>query len=491
MNTRVFRMALVACSLYGGGALAAVEADTIYHGGDVITLDTEQPAAEAVAIKDGKILAVGKSTDVLEAPRRGDAGGRPCRQDARTRFRRWPQPFHQFIASRAAGQRLGSAGRTGQVDRGYRGPTQAAPTRPTNSCRDSSSSVTGTTETRLSDNRELSAADLDAAFPDNPVMVLHVSLHGAVLNSAALKKYDITAATKTPPGGVILRKEGSDEPAGLIMETAFLPVFARLPKPSSAQLVEQLGAGQAMYAAAGITTAQEGATHQADLDVLQQGAERGLLYLDVVAYPFITEAKEILKKNPPETFGTYHGRLKLGGIKITTDGSPQGKTAFFTTPYLTGGPAGQSGWRGEPTFPQAELEAMVKFVYDNHLQLLVHCNGDAAIDALLAAHEWAAGDTKSLDRRTTVVHSQFVRRDQLDKYVAYKLIPSFYTEHCFFFGDTHVKNRGNEQAYFISPMKTALGLGLHCATTPTSMWRRSINCSSSGRPSTESRAAAK
>jgi predicted amidohydrolase YtcJ len=228
-------------------------------------------------------------------------------------------------------------------------------------------------------------------------------------------------------------------------------------------MLEHLKVGQELYAAAGITTAQEGATHPADLNLLQLAAKQGRLYIDVVAYPFITEAREILKQNPADTFGVYHNRLKLGGIKITSDGSPQGKTAFFTTPYLTGGPAGQPGWRGEPTFPKADLQEMVSFVYGNKLQLLIHCNGDAAIDWFLEAHELAAGDGKTLDRRTTVVHSQFVRPDQLKKYATYKIIPSFYTEHCFFFGETHVMNRGRKQAYFLSPMKTALGLGLRCA----------------------------
>lgn len=70
--------------------------------------------------------------------------------------------------------------------------------------------------------------DLDADFPDNPVIVQHVSLHGGVLNSAALRRWGITADTPTPPGGVILRKDGSTEPDGLLMETAFLPVFSSL-----------------------------------------------------------------------------------------------------------------------------------------------------------------------------------------------------------------------------------------------------------------------
>jgi predicted amidohydrolase YtcJ len=314
---------------------------------------------------------------------------------------------------------------------------------------------------QLSDKREMTAADLDAAFPDNPVFVQHVSLHGAVCNSAALKKFNITKDTPTPSGGVINRKPGTMEPEGLLMESAWIPVFLNLPKPSEAEQLKQFKDGQMIYAAAGITTAQEGSTPAHDVELLTKAAKESLLFIDVAAYPFIVEAKEVLKTHPPETFGKYNNRFKLAGIKITTDGSPQGRTAYFTKPYLTGGPGGQKDWRGEPLFPQMVVDQMVKEVYDNKLQLIIHCNGDAAIDMFLEAHLKAVPN-RDVDLRTTVIHSQFVRKDQLEKYADYKIMPSFYTEHCFYFGDTHIKNRGKEQASFLSPMKTALGMGIRC-----------------------------
>jgi predicted amidohydrolase YtcJ len=321
----------------------------------------------------------------------------------------------------------------------------------------------GYDENALPPDHPLSAADLDPSFPDNPVMVGHVSMHGAVLNSLALKKYNISAQTETPPGGIILRKPGSREPSGLVMEMAYLPIHSALPKPSMEESMAALEKGQRIYAAAGITTAHEGATHLADLDILHRGAAEGKLFLDVVAYPFITEFDQVLKDHPASSFGKYDHRLKLGGIKITADGSPQGKTAYFTTPYLTGGPGGERDWKGEPTFPASLLQSMVKKVYDAGLDLNVHCNGDAALDLFLAAHELALGDRKAGDHRTAIIHCQFARRDQLDKIAAWKLIPSFYTEHTYFFGATHIQNRGLEQAEFLSPLKTALRKGIRFA----------------------------
>jgi predicted amidohydrolase YtcJ len=318
----------------------------------------------------------------------------------------------------------------------------------------------GYDETVMPEGRTLHRDDLDRDFPNNPVMVGHVSLHGAVLNSPALKQYGISAGTATPPGGVIVRKEGSNEPDGLVMETAFLPIFASLPKPTREQEVEWSIAGQLLYAAVGITTAHEGATHAADVAVMQRAAAAGATLIDVIAYPFILDLDAILEDNPPTAFGTYHNRVKLGGVKITLDGSPQGRTAFFTTPYLVDGPDGQKNWTGELPFPQDTVNYWFKRVYDLGLPLNIHANGDAAIDVLLAAHEFAAAADLSKDRHTTVIHSQFVRRDQLDKYVEYHLIPSLFTEHAFYFGDTHVRLRGKEQADFLSPMRTAIDMGL-------------------------------
>ena len=148
-------------------------------------------------------------------------------------------------------------------------------------------------------------------------------------------------------------------------------------------------------------------------------------------------------------------------MKITTDGSPQGLTAYFTTPYKVDGPGGEKDWRGEPTFPRETLNEMVKRDYALDLPLIIHANGDAAIDMVIAAHELVAkGGRADADRRTTVIHSQFVRQDQLDAYVRNKFIPSFYTEHTFFFSGAHVRQRGAEQTAFISPMKAAIDRGL-------------------------------
>ncbi len=442
-------------------ANCADTADVIYHGGDIVTVDDKNPTTEALAVLKGKIVAVGTKADVLklkgDSTKLVDLGGKalvPGFLDGHSHFINCLQVAHQancFAPPAGPGKSIADIIASLKA-------TQAKFKIP-----DGEFIVGyGYDGDAITDGREMSAADLDAAFPDNPVFVQHVSLHGAVCNSAALKKFKISKETPTPPGGVIVRKPNSMEPEGLLMEAAWMPVFMNLPKPSEEELLTRFQEGQAIYAAAGITTAQEGATMRGDVALLQKAAAQGLLSIDVAAYPFVTEAQTVFKTTPPAKFGEYSNHLKLAGIKITLDGSPQGRTAFFTTPYLTGGPGGEKNWRGEPLFPKAQAEEFIKFVYDNNLQLIIHCNGDAAIDMFLECHEKVAKD-RFADRRTTVIHSQFVRRDQLEKYVDYKIMASFFTEHCFYFGETHLKNRGKEQTFFLSPMKTALEMGIHCA----------------------------
>jgi predicted amidohydrolase YtcJ len=443
-------------------AAVAAPAERIIRGGPIVTVNPAQPAAEAVAIAHGKIVAVGTAAEVMKlagpATEVTDLAGRtlvPGFIDGHSHFMSLIDVQTQALcASPPAGPCTTVADVIAALkkvqERRTIGPGKFV-------------MGFGYDPALLAEKRAPTKQELDAAFPDNPVILVHVSGHGAMLNSKALAAYSITAATPTPPGGVIGREPGSNEPDGLLFETAFLPIFSQVPGPGDDEALALLTAGQELYLREGITTAQEGATMKHQLDLLRILAGRGALKLDLVALPFITEIDAVFAGQPPRNEPEYKNRLRIGGVKIVSDGSPQGRTACFTTPYLTDGPAGQKNWRGELSFPQATLNEWVKKVYDGGATLFVHCNGDAAIDALLEAHRYASGDDPAKPRGTVGVHSQFIRRDQLEKYKAWGIVPSFFTLHCFYFGDTHVANRGRAQADFISPMKAARALGIRPA----------------------------
>ena len=441
-------------------AVAGNAADSIYYGGDIVTVNDAQPTVEAIAIKDGKIVAAGSLAELTTSSKA--ATTKMVDLHGKTMLPGFIDPHSHFINGMAMEDQanvtappVGPASTAAEIVTALQTFAKAKAKKPGDLILGY-----GYDDNMLPADHPLTRDDLDPAFPDNPVIVLHVSTHGAVLNSAALKKFGISAATKTPPGGVIARKPGSQEPTGLLMETAWIPLHEQLPASSQDQEPGQIKYAQDLYAAAGVTTAQDGATMAPQVEVLKRAADRGELFIDVISYPFIGDLAKVLKVHPANTFGSYDKRLKLGGCKILADGSPQGKTAFFTTPYLTGGPGGEKDWKGEPTFPQDMLNGMFKTCYDNGLQVIAHANGDAGIDAVLKGHAFGIADAPDKDRRTVIIHSQFVRKDQLQQYVDYKMIPSFYTEHTFFFGEAHIKNRGLEQASFISPMKTAIAMGL-------------------------------
>ena len=463
MNRRVFLLlgttALVSLPMI---ALAADgPADTIYVGGTILTINDAQPAAEALAVKDGKIFAVGDRA-TLESSLTG-ANTKIVDLAGKVLLPSFIDPHsHYYNALLVANQ--------AKVYAPPSGPSKDVPAIIADIKRFATDRAIpkgelivayGYDDTVMPDGRLLNRDDLDAAFPDNPVRVDHVSMQGAVMNSLALQKYGYSAATVTPPGGVIVRREGSDEPFGLIMESAYLPVVAMTEPMTPEQEIANTKAAQMLYAEAGITTAHEGATHLAYQQTIQRAADAGANLIDVITFPFITDLDPILAAFPVETWGKYTNRVKIGGAKITIDGSPQGRTAYFTTPYLTGGPAGETNWLGELTFPQDMVNGMVKKVYDLGVPLNLHANGDAAIDAFFIAHEAAAAGDLDKDRRVTMIHAQFTRADQIPKYLAYKIRPSYYTLHTYYFAEAHIKNRGPEQASYISPMRDSIDAGLH------------------------------
>ena len=458
-----------------GNEQVAKGAEKIFRGGTIITMDDKKRQVEAVAIAGGRILAAGSEAEVLQTKTDAtvivDLGGRtlmPSFIDAHGHFMNAPQivkwanvsgppvgpitkiaDFVPVLQEHVKKQGI----KKGEWIIGY-----------------------GYDRSNLAEGRELLASELDPAFPDNPVMLIHSSNHGAVLNSAAFKAVGYDENTKTPPGGIINRVEGTNKPAGFIMETAFLPILGSMPQPSEREMLDTLHEAQQLYASVGVTTCQEGATHAKDLRFLRKGAAEGLLYLDIVSLPLILEVPALLREyapsfeggsmalpdNTPQAFGTYKNRLKLQGFKFVIDGSPQGKTAFWSKPLLTKGPGGEENWRGQPLFPPEVVNKAMKEAYDKGIQIFSHCNGDAAIDMMIDGAR-AAGVKGSDDRRTVIVHSQCMRPDQLPQYAELGFSPSFFTVHTFFWGEEHMANLGPERASFISPMKSAIATGLVCS----------------------------
>jgi predicted amidohydrolase YtcJ len=197
----------------------------VYYGGDIITMEGDTPQyAEALAIKDGRIIFVGPS---VEAMTMAGKGHQMIDLKGKTLMPAFIDPHSHFInALGMSSQANCSPSPVGQADN-VAGVIKALTNLKIEKSIPDGELIIGYgyDDTVMPEGKLLNRDDLDEAFPGNPIMVMHVSLHGAVLNSMALEKFGITDKTETPPGGIIVRKPGTNEPYGLIMETAFLPVF--------------------------------------------------------------------------------------------------------------------------------------------------------------------------------------------------------------------------------------------------------------------------
>jgi len=438
-------------------AASSPGADLIIHGGPILTMEGETPAyAEAVVVSGGRIAFAGAAAEALQQKSAGtvvkDLAGKamlPGFVDAHSHFINAPTLSRLVNVSPSP---VGTGDTVAQIIAALQA-WQAKATVP-----DGGWIMAWGYDDSMVQGGTLTKRELDAAFPNHKVMVLHVSLHGAVLNSKALEWAGVTRDTPTPEGGIIARGPDGKDPEGLLMETAFLPVFANLPQPSEDERLELLEPGQVMYAENGYTLANDGYTHVKDIRFLQKAGAQGRLFIDIVVLPGFSEMGEWLGK-PEFPFGEWQNRLKLQGLKITQDGSVQGKTASYLEPLLTDGPQGQKRWHGNTTLPYEDFAELFDTGRKAGLQVFVHANGDGAIQQVIEAAE-ASGLKAGDDSRTIVIHSQMQHPEDIAKYVALGLTPTYFTNHAFFWGDVHRRNIGEERASFISPMKSAMDAGL-------------------------------
>ena len=298
---------------------------------------------------------------------------------------------------------------------------------------------------------------LNQVSTSHPIFISHASGHVGCANDATLKLVGINASTRDAEGGRIGRIEGTNEPNGYVEENDMIGILEKLMPKLKFDFSELALAGQDIYIENGITTAQDGATSSDTLQLFSSFAEQNQLKLDVVAYPTIADNPEDMWKY--EAYAKkYHHRLKIGGYKMFLDGSPQGKTAWMSEPY-----EGVESYRGYPRYTDDEVEKFARKAIDDDVQLLTHCNGDAASEQLLNSYEAAleASDNPNKNNlRPVMIHCQTVRDDQLDRMVDIQMIPSIFNAHTYYWGDVHLKNLGIKRGNKISPAKTAFDKGL-------------------------------
>lgn len=310
----------------------------------------------------------------------------------------------------------------------------------------------------------LTRAILDQAAPHNPVLVMNASGHFIYANSAAFAAAGIDDQTQDPPGGTFGRVDGRlngavGEPAAMLM------VIAPLPKPTPAQIAD--GIDEILLAAArrGVTSVREAAT----------GAIAGIGELALLHQ--LNGTKRLPTRVSTAQFAVVSGRTpaqvaadwKAAGVtpfsgdemvradawKVVTDGSNQGRSGYFMQPYLGEDSGGRADWTPE------SMRDVLGVGLDDGWQLMVHTNGDGAIEFALGALEELLPVRGGNDLRHRLEHVSFSTDDQLARMAAIGLSPSFLMNHVYYWGaafrDTIL---GPERANRLDRVASAYAAGL-------------------------------
>lgn len=426
--------------------------DKIYYNGDILTMEDTRTEPEAVLISDGIIAFTGSLKEAVRAahqPEMTDLNGKtlmPAFIDGHSHISLVAQ-FSQFadlsgcesfadikmrLTAFQKEKKIGDGGAV--IGVGY-------------------------DHNFLDEKKHPDKNVLDEVSDQIPVFVLHASGHMGVGNSVLLKEAGIDASTPDMEGSRFGRIPGSMEPDGYAEETKALNlllarVYAKIPRDPKAQIEK----AQELYLSHGITTIQDGAASGQDVEALFEAAKEGLLKADVVSYVLVGEEPEKLEKEYAGLKKAYWNHMKLGGRKVILDGSPQGKTAWLSKPY-----AGEEEYRGYPAMEQEKVQTYIRNAIESGVQILAHCNGDAASQQWIDSFENAmeqCGVSKEDDLRPVMIHCQTVRKDQLLRMKTIGMIPSMFVDHVYYWGDIHLRNLGEERAEAISPAKSAFEQGL-------------------------------
>ena len=313
----------------------------------------------------------------------------------------------------------------------------------------------GYDDSLLAEQRHPNRDDLDRASTSHPIVIRHVSGHLNAANSMALAQSRITAESQSPQGGVIRRRSDSDEPIGVMEETAMglLPGYGALISEEQGWQLRRDAAE--IYSSYGITTIQDSNVSVAYVNALKAHAREEAFPVDIVAYIMGNPLSDI-ELGQVSQDAEYVGGVRIGGVKFILDGSPQGRTAWMSQPYNEGPPGVDADYVAYPSYDPEAYQARVDNLLERHVPVLAHANGDQAIERMIDGIADAVEGEAIPDHRSVIIHAQLIRADQLDRVKELGIIPSYYSAHPFFWGDWHRLSFGDERAGFISPVRATI-----------------------------------
>jgi predicted amidohydrolase YtcJ len=437
-------------------SLIAQQADIIFAGANIITMD--ETIAEAVAVRGDRIVASGDRAQIFQlrgndtrVVELGEQALLPGFIDAHGHFSGVSRYADLLDLSSPP---VGGITSVEDIVRALRSRIEQQQIPPGELV-----FGFGYDDSLLEEGRHPNRDDLDRASTDHPIVVRHVSGHLLAANSAALLQAGISGATPNPEGGIIRRRVGSNEPDGVMEETA----MGAFPGSSANMGPEKLSQLRReaidIYAGYGITTIQDANISTAYADLMRAEAEAEPYAVDIVAFVMANPlSDEELQAVSYEQ--NYTGGFRVGGVKFTLDGSPQGRTAWMSQPYTEGPPGQEADYVAYPSYSPQAYKARMPDLLARGVPVLAHANGDAAIQLMIDGIKEAVAGEPIPDHRSVAIHAQLARPDQLDQFKEFGIIPSYYSVHPYFWGDWHRLSFGEQRASFISPVKATVELGI-------------------------------
>jgi predicted amidohydrolase YtcJ len=464
-------LALVCLSLTIAAASsgAGLVADRVLVNGRIITVDARDSIAEAVAIKDGRIVAVGANREIeaLAGPgtERIDLHGltaTPGLLDA-----------HCHFAS-------GGFDRLFAVDVSYPGTKTIAEAvaRVKEKAEGTKTGAwitgRGWDEGKLADRRYIHASDLDAASADHPVWLTHTTGHYGVANSVALKLAAITRETPDPPGGTIDRyPDGA--PTGVLKEAAASRVTRLVPEVTMEQWEEAIRSLAREFNREGMTGLKDPGIGPDVWDAYQRVLAEGALSVRVFALwrggGSLDETRAQIARVGPFTKpyrSTGDDHLVSGGIKLFMDGSGGARTAWLYDDWNRNSRETDAGNHGYPAADPELLRQQISLYHDAGLHVSVHAIGDRAIDWVVDSYQLALQRNPIRGLRHGIIHANIPTDHAIETMATLQKnydagFPEPSSTFMWWIGDTYAGNFGPQRCLRLDPFRTFLTKGIRWA----------------------------
>jgi predicted amidohydrolase YtcJ len=421
-----------------------MSADLALTSGKVLTMNRSQPCAEAVAIKDGRIVQVGTNEEIQ--PWIGK-NTRVISLKGKTVVPSFIDT-HIHVADFGRLLRWIDLSEVGSIKEMQESLSRHAEKAP----RGKWLLGRGWNPARFAEKRLPTRFDLDAVSPDNPVIFYQQSGQVCVVNSKALELAGVTRLTPVPPGGTIDRDAETREPTGVLRDNATNLVWTVIPEPSEEELVEAAGLACEKMVEAGVTS-----VHWMVLSPIELSVIRTLLVQNRLPMRVYVIIPANLLDNIAGFRSADGSALKVGGAVVSADGYLAARTAALFQPYSDDAAAS-----GKLFCTQEEMNAAAAKILKMGLQLVIHAMGDKAVDTALTTIERLASEAPRKDVRFRIEQAAVLNEGLIQRMKKQKVIVS--VQPCVVASEFSVwsaaEHLGAERARWLFPLKTLLKEGI-------------------------------